>query len=347
MNMTEMSKQIKTSFGQWLKEERTAQKISLEEISIKTSIRPSILRAIETEAHEKLPAKVYTVGFLRTYAREVGLDPEEVVKRYHLHWDSEADEKKRPNWELAYETYTETNQRFRRFFLLVTGVVLMLAVWWGYFWLWPQIATRLPAQFFIGTPQPETEKAESATLAVTNAKATPDVTGVNNVATGPAAEPAGKNIAVKEGSNLHPGDLRPSEKKKPEPADDDETVPEPMPSLETVVEKLPELTKTVAVGSNGIASETASRQPSENGSMDLSSGFDLNIEAVAPTWMRITLDSGPAEEYMLRSGDQKEFRVSSRIKLFVGNAGGIKLNVNGAPYPFEGKSGQVLRMTIP
>jgi hypothetical protein len=43
---------------------------------------PSILGHIEDEAHDRLPAEVFVKGFLRAYARHVGVDPDDVVARY-------------------------------------------------------------------------------------------------------------------------------------------------------------------------------------------------------------------------------------------------------------------------
>jgi len=73
------------SFGEYLARERGLRKILLEEISQKTRISLSVLHALETNALESLPSKVYVKGFLRAYARHVGLDENEVMLRYEDH----------------------------------------------------------------------------------------------------------------------------------------------------------------------------------------------------------------------------------------------------------------------
>ena len=45
-------------------------------------IRPAVLAAIEAGRIADLPAGAYALGLLRTYARALGLDPDEVVRRF-------------------------------------------------------------------------------------------------------------------------------------------------------------------------------------------------------------------------------------------------------------------------
>src|SRR4051812_25256080 len=73
--------------GADLRNARVARNRSLEDISRSTKISSSVLRSIEDEAFEKVPGGVFTRGYLRAYAREVGLDPDEVVRRYRLEFE--------------------------------------------------------------------------------------------------------------------------------------------------------------------------------------------------------------------------------------------------------------------
>lgn len=70
------------SFGRYLKAVRIEKGISLEEVSRETRIRMDNLLLIEKEDHDKLPAEVFMRGFLRAYARAIGADDEEAVRRY-------------------------------------------------------------------------------------------------------------------------------------------------------------------------------------------------------------------------------------------------------------------------
>ena len=70
------------SFGNWLRRQRELREISLREIADVTKISIRYLEALEQDRFDVLPAPVFAKGFLREYARYVGLDPDEVVNSY-------------------------------------------------------------------------------------------------------------------------------------------------------------------------------------------------------------------------------------------------------------------------
>ncbi|UCG07301.1 MAG: DUF4115 domain-containing protein [Desulfobacterales bacterium] len=70
------------SFGQYLQAIRLEKKISLAKVSEETRIGLQTLKLIEKEEHASLPAEVFVKGFLRAYARAIGADGEEAVRRY-------------------------------------------------------------------------------------------------------------------------------------------------------------------------------------------------------------------------------------------------------------------------
>lgn len=70
------------SFGHWLRRQRELREISLRDIAERTKISLRYLEAMEDDRFDDLPAPVFAKGFLREYARYVGLSPDEVVN----HW---------------------------------------------------------------------------------------------------------------------------------------------------------------------------------------------------------------------------------------------------------------------
>lgn len=70
------------SFGRWLRQQRELREISLREISETSKISLRYLEAFEEDRFDLLPAPVFSNGFLRQYARYVGLDPDDVVNRF-------------------------------------------------------------------------------------------------------------------------------------------------------------------------------------------------------------------------------------------------------------------------
>jgi Helix-turn-helix domain/Domain of unknown function (DUF4115) len=70
------------AFGEKLRQQREQKGISLDAISTTTKISTRMLRAIEDEHFDQLPGGVFNKGFVRAYARHVGLDEEEAVSDY-------------------------------------------------------------------------------------------------------------------------------------------------------------------------------------------------------------------------------------------------------------------------
>lgn len=70
------------TFGEKLRKQREQRGLSLDAISTITKISPRMLRAIEEEHFEQLPGGVFNKGFVRAYARLVGLDEDEAVSDY-------------------------------------------------------------------------------------------------------------------------------------------------------------------------------------------------------------------------------------------------------------------------
>ena len=71
------------ALGERFRAAREARGLSLSDVAERIRIRSVYLGAIEDENWTAIGAPVYTRGFLRTYARFLGLDPEEVVGEFN------------------------------------------------------------------------------------------------------------------------------------------------------------------------------------------------------------------------------------------------------------------------
>ncbi len=69
--------------GDELRAAREARGLSLSDVSEQIHIRSIYLRSIEEEDWTAIAAPVYVRGFIRTYARYLGLDPQAAVERYN------------------------------------------------------------------------------------------------------------------------------------------------------------------------------------------------------------------------------------------------------------------------
>jgi cytoskeletal protein RodZ len=70
------------SFGEKLRLERERQNITLDHVSVSTKISIRMLRAIEEDHFNQLPGGIFNKGFIRAYARVLGLDEEQTVAEY-------------------------------------------------------------------------------------------------------------------------------------------------------------------------------------------------------------------------------------------------------------------------
>lgn len=71
-------------FGRYLKAIRVQQGISLEEVAYETRIGLRDLMMIEEEDHDQLPESDQVKTLLRTYAKWIGVDEDDIVDRYEI-----------------------------------------------------------------------------------------------------------------------------------------------------------------------------------------------------------------------------------------------------------------------
>ncbi len=112
------------NLGEYLREHREAKGITLEEIEGVSKISVFYLRALEEGQFHVLPAPTFTVGFLKQYARCVGLDQEDVVLRYRKAAMQEG--------QGIRERSLEKMRRGRRRSIWIVGVSLLLL---GFLWI--------------------------------------------------------------------------------------------------------------------------------------------------------------------------------------------------------------------
>lgn len=71
-----------TSLGRYLYNARADKGITVAALSQKTHIPVTTLQALESDDFEHLPGRIFVVGFIRAYARCLGFDEQEAIRRY-------------------------------------------------------------------------------------------------------------------------------------------------------------------------------------------------------------------------------------------------------------------------
>src|SRR6266568_4042961 len=72
----------RSDFGGRLREAREQRGISLRQIANATKISVAVLAALERNDVSRLPGGIFGRAFVRSYAVEIGLDPEETIQDF-------------------------------------------------------------------------------------------------------------------------------------------------------------------------------------------------------------------------------------------------------------------------
>jgi cytoskeleton protein RodZ len=256
------------TLGKYLRNQRESKKISLREVSKNTRVREHILRAIEEDQHDLLPAATYVKGFLLAYAKYLSLDPNDVLLRYERVLKGEPVIQPPPQPSRSKQKILwNTKQTW-----VVVGVIAASFI---IFYLFSPYSSKPPIE-----PLPEKS-----------------VEGRPPVALSPPA--AATTRAPEEKPVV--------EEKKPL------TPSPPVTATTSVQEKKP---------------------------------FSLQLKAVQETWVSLQVDGQSEKEMTFKPGDGISVQATNRIRMKLGNAGGLDLILNGKPLGKFGKSGEVVALVI-
>src|SRR5262249_20888343 len=113
-------------FGAKLREARERRGITLRQIAVATKISASALDALERNDISKLPGGIFSRAFVRSYASEVGLNPEETVREFLDRFQDEPAAPAAVPAPALSEDETKFESRLRRVSLLLRVVVVTL-----------------------------------------------------------------------------------------------------------------------------------------------------------------------------------------------------------------------------
>ena len=75
--------ETKIPAGEQLKHLREQKNFSIQDIASRLNLETRIIEAIENNNFELLPAATYARGYLRSYAKIVGVDPGAIISSYN------------------------------------------------------------------------------------------------------------------------------------------------------------------------------------------------------------------------------------------------------------------------
>ena len=132
-------------FGGRLRAAREARGVSLRQVAASTKISVAALEALERNDISKLPGGIFSRSFVRSYAAEVGMDPDEAMAGFMERFDEEPPPPvpvvQIPEEELAFE---RRRLRAARVFLVAVAAMLVVAALLVYLVLRSRPATLTP-----------------------------------------------------------------------------------------------------------------------------------------------------------------------------------------------------------
>jgi len=247
------------TFGEELRRERVVREISLEEISAATKISVRLLTALERSDLSRLPAPIFTRGFIRAYALHLGIDPDEKVNAYL------ADLKSGEDSAAPAAKKARPRSRFLRGRRTTAGTIV------------GGVAGVLVLLGLIASP----ERQAFSTIAKRAA---------------PVEPVAFKNVSLS-------------------------TDPAP------VIRQDPTEPPSGSLGES----------PSEALSVS------LMLECDGDSWAKLAADGRIVFAGLIRRGESRRFQARGGFRLTLGNAGGVRVTVDGRPLDRLGRDGEVVR----
>jgi cytoskeleton protein RodZ len=271
-------------FGDYLRDAREARGVTLEQISSVTHISVRLLEALENERFDLLPGGVFTISFVRQYARLVELEEQEAVSR--LQQVAHPVESALGEWNAKSVRSDDTAAKLAEFLTdfvrrhkmtLLGGAATVVLLFGGFLFFQAnegresKLASR-PAPTELGHPA-------SAPRQVASAPREPESPQT------PAPEP--RQVEV---SN------------KPDPAGEPPAGP--------------------------------------------AKPIQLELRLTDRAWVRVVADGQRVLEDNLEPGFVQTIQAHESVQLFVGNAGGVKVALNGETMQPVGPPGHVRRVDV-
>ncbi|MFH1186828.1 MAG: helix-turn-helix domain-containing protein [Candidatus Levyibacteriota bacterium] len=118
--------------GQRLQEKRLSKGLTLEEVAQGTKIRANFLSAIEKGDYSKLPSVTYAHGFVRNYARFLGLPEKETLALFRREFDEKKHYGVLPQGFTKNKEYSPSRLRIKQSFLYIFLIFAVVLGFIGY-----------------------------------------------------------------------------------------------------------------------------------------------------------------------------------------------------------------------
>ena len=323
--------------GEILKNEREAKGLSIKAVMEATKISRVILLALENGDRSALPHPVYTKGFVKSYARLLGLDPDEltmVVDREYQMEPPEAGDISydvAPNAEKAFQDNEVGTSRRRRsvwptilIVLALAGAAVILVLNLNKAKL-PDSSAPAPApaeqSVQPAEPGPAVPEAVAPETAPAEEQAAPET---------PPAEEQGGAEETDQPAAVVPAPAAP-EPAEAEPAQEQAAAPAPAPVPGEAVDEEAAITQ-----------EGAPEEPKYDHVVIIRATTDKGC------WIGVWRgeETKMARDFVLRKGEPLRLMFNSPRRIRIGNVAGVTMTYNGQPYELDAAQGNIQTLTF-
>jgi len=302
------------SFGAYLRQLREEKGVSREEVSSRTKISMKYLTALEEDDLGKIPNEVFAKGFIRSYARCLALEEDEVLTRFE---ELAASFYHRKVEQIRTEQRKEDQQKElvkRKQMLMQWGAGLTVLV----------IAVGLFVQNELEHRRRQVpDTAETKIQEPENSEQPVGIQTINP----PKDQSEGSFTQTDQNAETP---LVPLTMNPPQPAS---IAP---PAVSSPLEQ-----RTVA------KKEQTLNRPSEPPQKPLlPDPLTLRIEAVERSWVLVKIDDAVTKEVILNPGQKVDWTAHNQFRLSLENAGGVKVEFNGKLLDPFGPRGVVVKDVV-
>ena len=123
------------TLGSFLQRERSKKDVTIEDVAEATCIHIATLRAIEAGDREKMPAEVFSRGFIKLYAEYLDLDTQDILNRYNSELVAMGHKSERSELvsgkSLGHKAPFFSTRRIMLLILLIILLALGYYFWWS------------------------------------------------------------------------------------------------------------------------------------------------------------------------------------------------------------------------
>ncbi|MDP2534409.1 RodZ domain-containing protein [Alteromonas stellipolaris] len=328
--------------GKMLRERRESLGLTQQQIADKLFLKVSQINALEEDAVDKTTSITFTKGYVRNYAKQLGLNAEQVVAAFEQYHTSVEPPAKLQSFSRRVAKQTHDDR-----WMMVTYIILLLIIGGIVAW-WVQQPSD---EAIVEAPNLDKIKEEAANTSIPEATIRTNSGVLNSTIPDSGTETRSPTLPQSGDGNFNSSgnssfEPSPSNSQRNSSNADDESLP---PSAG--INQSNNLTALVSDSDSGdirFGSQVASNSStsgSQSGAVPISMTFTFDDDC----WVNIKDATGEAIAYGVKqSGRVMEIQGVPPVAVTLGKPDNVRISVNGDPVDITAfQNGQIARFSLP